>query len=106
MSVHSLAIVQSLVVIAALSRRDDCLPPTSHPFRPIAAFQCNAWRSQGANSQKLNGAPTAGHLPKAFINASGRGSQFESSMVAGASARSHAYAHLPESGSLGRFFGR
>ena len=27
-----------------------------HPFRPIAASQCSAWRSQGANSQKL---PTA-----------------------------------------------
>ena len=78
MSVHSLAIVQSLVVISALSRRDDYLPPIP-AYRGLSMQCLEISGSQFAEAD--NGAPTAGHSPKTFTNASGRGSQFKSSMV-------------------------
>ena len=78
MSVHSLAIVQSRVVISALSRRDDCLSPIP-AYRGLSMQCLEISGSQFAEA--ANGAPTAGHSPRTFTNASGRGSQFEFSTV-------------------------
>ena len=58
MSVHSLAIVQSRVVISALSRRDDCLSPIP-AYRGLSMQCLEISGSQFAEA--ANDAPTARH---------------------------------------------
>ena len=68
--------------IAALFR---FAPARNYAYEPIPANRGLAMQcleiSGSQFAEGANGAPTAGHSPKTFTNASGRGSWFESSMV-------------------------